>query len=139
MSKIQALKTFLEDYAVFFEGLLEDEKNKLQTLMQGDLKAIEHTISIQQVNEKRIQNIEKKRELFQAEEGYANLTLKQIVDLFEGTEKHQLTTMYQRIQTAIQEVKYYNQKGIEVATTNLKLAGDSHKENTYSKESIQRK
>lgn len=139
MSKAETLKAFLEDYAVFFEGLLTDEKNKLQTLMHGDLKAIEHTISIQQVNEKRIQNIEKKREVFQAEEGYANLTLKQIVDLFQGAEKQQLTAMYQRIQTAIQEVKYYNQKGIEVATTNLKLAGENRKENTYSKESIQKK
>ncbi len=139
MSKVEALKMFLEEYAVFFEGLLVDEKSKLQTLMHGELKDIEHTISVQQVNEKKIQNIEKKREVFQAEAGYANLTFKQIIELFEGAEKQQLTEVYQRIQTAVQEVKYYNQKGIEVATTNLKLAGDSHIENTYSKESIQKK
>lgn len=139
MNKFESLNSFLEEYAVFFEGILVDEKNKLQSLMQGDLKAIEHTISIQQVNEKRIQNIEKKRESFQAAAGYENLTLKQIIDLFEGTEKQQLTAMYQRIQSAIQDVKYYNQKGIEVATTNLQMVGDSRKETIYSKESIQKK
>ena len=140
MNKFDQLLKFLEEYAIFFEGIFEDEKKKLEVLMNGRLKDIEKTISIQQANEKKIQNIEKKREDLQTSLGYQGLTFKQVIELYDGEEKKNLQTLFVRIESAINNVKFYNKKGMEIASTNLHLFGEQNKHDVvYSKDTIGKK
>lgn len=140
MSKYALVSSFLEEYAAFFEAILVTEKEKLQILMHGDLKEIEKSIAVQQANEKKIQNMEKKRTEMQKEAGFDGLTLKQIIENFEGVEKQNLENLFTRIDQALSDIKFFNKKGIEVVQTNLHLFGEnSKKETVYSKDSITKK
>lgn len=140
MNKFEAISLFLEEYASFFESILKTEQEKLQILMNGNLKDIERTIAIQQANEKKIQNMEKKRSDVQKSLGFDGYTLKQIIDTFASSEQNDLQMLFNRIDRALSDIKFYNKKGMDVATTNLHLFGEhQNKENTYSKESIVKK
>ena len=67
MSNLIQIQTFLEEYTLFFEEMVEAEKTKLNILLSNDLKAIEENILTQQVNAKRIENMENRRiKLFKA-------------------------------------------------------------------------
>lgn len=140
MSKFALVSSFLEEYANFFETILVTEKEKLQILMHGEVKDIEKTIAVQQANEKKIQNMEKKRAEMQKSAGFDGYTLKQIIDNFEGEEKKNLHGLFIRIDQALNDIKFYNKKGMEVVQTNLHLFGEHQKNETlYSKDSIAKK
>lgn len=139
MEPYNQLIAFFEEYAKFFEDILGDEKKKLQALVNGELKEIEHTISIQQANEKRIQNMEKKRMELQQSLGFSNQSFQQVIDSFAGEQQKHLHDLYARIGSALSEVKFYNQKGMDVATTNLHLFGDKKiQEGIYTKDAMKR-
>lgn len=112
--------TFLEEYSLFFEEMVDAEKLKLSILLSNDLKAIEENILVQQVNAKRIENIEKKRiELFQLQ-GYHQLTFKEIIDLNQE-EAPILLNYFTRVEKAINQIKHFNKKSLELIRFNLSL------------------
>lgn len=112
--------TFLEEYSLFFEEMVDAEKLKLSILLSNDLKAIEENILVQQVNAKRIENIEKKRiELFQLQ-GYHQLTFKEIINLNQE-EAPILLNYFTRVEKAINQIKHFNKKSLELIRFNLSL------------------
>lgn len=112
--------TFLEEYSLFFEEMVDAEKLKLSILLSNDLKAIEENILVQQVNAKRIENIEKRRiELFQLQ-GYHQLTFKEIIDLNQE-EAPILLNYFTRVEKAINQIKHFNKKSLELIRFNLSL------------------
>lgn len=112
---------FLEEYTLFFEEMVEAEKLKLNILLSNDLKAIEENILVQQVNAKRIENMERKRlELFNSL-GYNQLTFKEIIQL-NHDESNVLTDYYSRVEKAINQIKYFNKKSLELIRFNLSLS-----------------
>lgn len=140
MNKFETIAGFLEEYAGFFETILQTEKDKLQILLKGTLKEIEKTITIQQANEKKIQNMEKKRMDLQKSLGMEGWTLKQIIDTFDGEEKEKLLVLFERIDRTLHDIKFYNKKGMDVASANIHLFGQQNNaEGIYSKESIIKK
>lgn len=121
MSKLDQILSFLEEYATFFEEMVEAEKLKLSILLTNDLKAIEENILVQQVNAKRIDNMENRRiTLFNAL-GYKNLSLKEIIESnIEG--QYELSLSYNRIDKAINQIKHFNKKSLELIRFNLSLS-----------------
>lgn len=118
MSNIQV---FFEEYTLFFEEMVEAEKLKLNILLSNDLKAIEENILVQQVNAKRIENMERKRlELFNSL-GYNQLTFKEIIQLNQD-ESNVLTDYYSRVEKAINQIKHFNKKSLELIRFNLSLS-----------------
>ncbi|NTW91326.1 MAG: hypothetical protein HGA35_05300 [Erysipelotrichaceae bacterium] len=112
---------FLEEYTLFFEEMVEAEKLKLSILLSNDLKAIEENILVQQVNAKRIENMERKRlELFNSL-GYNQLTFKEIIQLNQD-ESNLLTDYYSRVEKAINQIKHFNKKSLELIRFNLSLS-----------------
>ena len=121
MSKLDQILSFLEEYVAFFEGMVEAEKLKLIILLSNDLRAIEENILVQQVNAKRIENMENRRiTLFNAL-GYKNLSLKEIIESnIEG--QYELSLSYNRIDKAINQIKHFNKKSLELIRFNLSLS-----------------
>ena len=115
------LHVFFEEYALFFEEMVEAEKLKLNILLSNDLKAIEENILIQQVNAKRIENMERKRiEMFNGL-GYSQLTFKEIIQMNQE-ESNILTNYYSRVEKAIIQIKHFNKKSLELIRFNLSLS-----------------
>ena len=112
---------FFEEYALFFEEMVEAEKQKLNILLSNDLKAIEENILVQQVNAKRIENMERKRlELFDSL-GYNQLTFKEIIQMNQE-ESNVLNSYYSRVEKAINQIKHFNKKSLELIRFNLSLS-----------------
>ena len=120
MNEQQAkMKQFLEEYLKTFEAILKDEQEKLRNFVSFDLEKINASISKQQANEMRISNIEKKRIDVQRQLGYANMTFKQIIDTYE--EKSEMNDLYDKINHVVNEVRFYNQKAMDIAKGQLNL------------------
>lgn len=125
--------TFLEEYSLFFEEMVDAEKLKLSILLSNDLKAIEENILVQQVNAKRIENIEKRRiELFQLQ-GYHQLTFKEIIDLNQE-EAPKLLNYFTRVEKAINQIKHFNKKSLELIRFNLSL--NENQSSQYDKKGL---
>lgn len=125
--------TFLEEYSLFFEEMVDAEKLKLSILLSNDLKAIEENILVQQVNAKRIENIEKRRiELFQLQ-GYYQLTFKEIIDLNQE-EAPILLNYFTRVEKAINQIKHFNKKSLELIRFNLSL--NENQSSQYDKKGL---
>ena len=115
------LHVFFEEYTLFFEEMVEAEKQKLSILLSNDLKAIEENILVQQVNAKRIENMERKRlELFNLL-GYNQLTFKEIIQMNQN-ESNSLNDYYSRVEKAISQIKHFNKKSLELIRFNLSLS-----------------
>lgn len=113
------MKQFLEEYLRVFETILKDEQEKLRNFVSFDLEKINASISKQQANEMRISNIEKKRIDIQRQLGYGGMTFKQIIDTYD--EKNEMNSLYDKINHVVNEVRFYNQKAMDIAKGQLNL------------------
>lgn len=127
------MKEFLEEYLRVFEGILQDEQEKLRNFVSFELDKINESISKQQANEMRVSNIEKRRMDLQKKLGYDGMTFKQIIDTFE--EKKEMQDLYDKINAVVNEVRFYNQKAMDIAKGQLSLYDALKDEGaTYTKE-----
>lgn len=133
MNKIDEVKVFLEEYALFFEEMVEAEKTKLNTLLSNDLKAIEENILTQQVNAKRIENMENRRLSMFNQLGYPQKSLREVIQLL-GEDAYELSNYYHRLEKAISLIKHFNKKSLELIRFNLSL--NETKENNYDMKGV---
>lgn len=136
MNENQAkMKAFLEEYLRVFETILKDEQEKLKNFVSFDLEKINGSITKQQANEMRIANIEKKRMDTQRKLGYENMTFSQIIETFE--EKKEMQELFDKINAVINDVKFYNQKAMDIAKGQLSLyeVMNENGMTTYNKDS----
>ncbi len=123
----QKLVHFFDEYTSFYESMVNEENNKLKILLSNDLKSIEENILVQQVNAKRMENIENRRIALFESMKLGQYSFRQIIDLVE--DKTILQAYYSRIDYAIQQIKYMNQKSMELIRFNLKTV-ETKKTNT---------
>lgn len=121
MSNINQIKAFLEEYTDFFEEMVEAEKLKLNILLSNDLKAIEENILTQQVNAKRIENMENRRISLFSHLGYHQTSLKDVIQLL-GEDAYELSNYYSRLDKAISLIKHFNKKSLELIRFNLSFS-----------------
>jgi hypothetical protein len=114
------LVSFLDEYTLFFESMVDAERVKLNTLLSNDIKAIEENILVQQVDAKRMENMENRRISLFSEYKLEQVSLKELIEIFEK-DKINLNKYYQRIDFALQQIKYLNKKSMELIRFNLKM------------------
>lgn len=128
MIDYQKLIHFFDEYTSFYESMVNEENNKFKILLSNDLKSIEENILVQQVNAKRMENMENRRiALFESMQ-LGQYSFKQIIEKIEE-DKTSLLAYYTRIDHAIQQIKYMNQKSMELIRLNLKMV-ETKKTNT---------
>lgn len=121
--KAEGFYDFLGEYTEFFAQMEQFEQHKLTILLGGNLSDIENTISAAQANAKKLENLEQKRIRMQEEAGLGALTLSQLADDAGGERKTQLHRQLQRLTSHVYNIRFYNQKAMEVAAGNLRRTG----------------
>lgn len=134
---LKELISFLHDYTAFFEHVVEEEKDKLDSLLSYDLKRIEHSIAEQQAVEMKLATMEKKREQLQKEAGVEGKTFREIQALALEEDKKVLGELLGRMQEAITNIKYYNGKSLEFAKANLNTIQSLAGPNTDKEKELQ--
>lgn len=115
------IEAFMERYTSFFEHMVENEKVKLNVLLSNDVQAIQANLLEQQSNAKRIENIELERQDFFNKQGFAELSLREVIALCDTDLKVKLEHTYERLQHAISQIKYHNRKSMEIIHMNLNI------------------
>lgn len=110
---------FMESYAAFFEEMTVSEQDKLEAMLSNDIKMLEHSVSAQQASAKRLENIEKKRIDMQEKANCTGMSLGQIIEAAPPEYTARLGEVSQRINRAVEEIKFYNDKSMGVVKMNL--------------------
>lgn len=114
---------FLLEYTEALEAMEQKQVEKLGLLMTRELDKVEQTIMMQQAMDKKLENLEHRRqELFTAH-GLDGRTLKQIADEAKDSERKELLELYRRIDGAIGNIQYYNKKAEVLAKSELERMG----------------
>lgn len=111
---------FYEEYAAFLAQVLRDEEEKLQALLSNSLPRIEHAISAAQANAKQMENLELRREMLQERAGCGGKTFREILELVPQEEQAAFQSLFERIQKAVELIKFHNEKSMSVARANVK-------------------
>ena len=122
--KTERFFDFLDEYTEFFASMEQFEQHKLTVLLGGNLPDIENTISAAQANAKRLDNLERKRILLQEEAGLGDMSLSQLADYAGGERASSLHRQLRRLTSHVYNIRFYNQKAMEVAENNLRRTGN---------------
>ena len=125
MDKLKEFYKFMLDYTAFFEGLLDDEKQKLEAVLSYNLKELEQSVSMQQAAVMKLESMEKRREELQNQAGYEGKTFKEILADVDEESSKALGDVFHRLEDAISMIKFYNQKSMDVVKLNLNTINDS--------------
>lgn len=118
---MKEFEDFMSEYVSFLEKMVTTEERKLRALSANKLKEIQEAVSAAQANDMQLQNFERRREQMQEELGLAGKTFRQIVEQANGEDGKRLKTLFQRMQQALDKIKFLNGKSMEIARTNMKL------------------
>lgn len=113
------LFVFFEKYASALHSMARDEKEKLGALLSNSLPRIEHAISTAQANAKLIENFENRRIALQESLGCAQMPFPQLIEEIPDTHRLSLSSLFRQIQASVDEIKFTNEKSMEVAHTNI--------------------
>lgn len=120
---MEGIIDFLLEYTEALEAMEQKQVEKLGLLMTRELDKVEQTIMMQQAMDKKLENLEHRRqELFTAH-GLDGRTLKQIADEAKDSERKELLELYRRIDGAIGNIQYYNKKAEVLAKSELERMG----------------
>lgn len=114
---------FLGEYTEALEAMEQKQIEKLGLLMTRELDKVEQTIMMQQAMDKRLENLEQKRRSLFACHGFEDRTLKDIAGSATPEQRTELMDLYRRIDGAIGNIQYYNQKAQTLAKSELEHLG----------------
>lgn len=117
------LLEFLREYTEFFEKMEQTQVEKLGLLMTKKLEKIEASIMMQQAMDKQLENLENRRRALFLSLGFGNSTLKEIAEGAEGAEQKELLELYRRLDGAIGNIRFYNEKAEKLAKDELERMG----------------
>lgn len=114
---------FLLEYTEALEAMEQKQVEKLGLLMTRELDKVEQTIMMQQAMDKKLENLEHRRQELFAAHGLDGRTLKQIADEAKDSERKELLELYRRIDGSIGNIQYYNKKAEVLAKSELERMG----------------
>ena len=114
---------FLLEYTEALEAMEQKQVEKLGLLMTRELDKVEQTIMMQQAMDKKLENMEQKRQKLFVSCGFEGRTLKEIAEVAGPEQKKELMDLYRRIDGAIGNIQYYNQKAEALAKSELEQMG----------------
>ena len=101
----------------------QKQVEKLGLLMTRELDKVEQTIMMQQAMDKKLENLEHRRQKLFTAHRLDGRTLKQIADEAKDSERKELLELYRRIDGAIGNIQYYNKKAEVLAKSELERMG----------------
>lgn len=123
MSATEKFCDFMEEYVSFFEAMQMDEKEKLASMHGHNLAQIEQVVSKQQASVMEVTNLEKKRLALQKDAGFEGLTLRELLPKLEDGHRQTMQQRLERLERAVDNIKFDNEKSMEAAENNLRLFG----------------
>jgi hypothetical protein len=120
MNRFNDLCVFFEEYASFLEDMELVQKEKLESVLSGDLQRMESSIKTQQAYAMRLENIESKRIRTQEAAGFSNYTFSQLIEAAEPAVRNELRALLVRAQNALSNIQHFNSKALEVSRENLR-------------------
>lgn len=111
---------FLNRYTEFFGEMESFEQHKLSVLMSGNLREMEHAMSVAQANAKQLENLENRRIALQQEAGLGGLTLRELAARAGGRRGEILARQLNQLNSYIANISFYNSKSMKIAEDNLK-------------------
>lgn len=101
---------FLTEYTEMLEKMEQKQVEKLGLLMTKELDKIEESIMMQQAMDKQLQNMEQRRQELFERMGLTGKTLQEVAESCGGEERKQLTDLYRRLDGAIGNIRFYNER-----------------------------
>ena len=120
---MEELIKFLYQYYEFLQKFAKNESEKLSAISCWKLSNIEKSISDQQANEKKLENLERTREQLQQNAGLEGMTFREIIKVSDQKYQPQLTELFSKIEAIILDIKYYNTRSMTITEENLKNIG----------------
>ena len=127
---MEELFSFLTEYTAFFEKMEETQQEKLSLLLTRELKKIEQSIMVQQAMDKQLENMERRRQALFAASGLEGKTFREVI-IMQPKEKsgdgsipqREWQALFERLEHAISNIRYYNREAEKIARTELVKAG----------------
>ncbi|NLM61365.1 MAG: flagellar protein FlgN [Clostridiales bacterium] len=120
MSIPDSLFEFFKEYAQFLEEMESVQKEKLESVLSGDLQRMERSIKSQQAYAMRLENIENRRLRLQKEAGFADMTFSQLLEHAEPYMRNELRELFYRAQNAFANIKHFNEKALSITREKLR-------------------
>lgn len=121
MREYENFFAFMQNYDSLVNDMLVYEENKHVALISADPQKIDKAICEQQVGIKRLEKIEKEREIFQEEIGLGSMTFRQIVESMQGMEKEKFKSLFDNLQRKVGAIRESNLSSMAFAKKNLDL------------------
>lgn len=131
--ELESFLVFLQRYNSFLLKMAQDEDEKLQALVSGQLTRIEHALSTAQANAKQIENLEVKRMELQEQAGVEGMTFSQILALLPEELRAEGEALFAQFEKHLNDVKFRNGKSMDYARAHLQaIHPEAMKESTVS-------
>ncbi len=115
----QELFVFFEKYVGILYSIVQDEKEKLNSLTSNSLPRIEHAISVAQANAKQIESFEAKRASLQASLGCSGMSFSQIAELLPESHAVSVSSLFKQMEKYVDEIRFINERSMSVARDNM--------------------
>ncbi len=119
----QELYDFFDTYLSALTSMLNAEEQKLDAIYSNDMEQLNKAMNISQANAMQIENLEKKREVLQAEAGLSNYNFSQIIEDADEKNKAKLKQIFSKAEKTISQIQYLNTRSMRIADSNLRLMG----------------
>lgn len=140
MEQYDALYALLKEYIEIYENAVKLENEKYNASVKNDLLKLNEVISKEQVIHLQMKGLEQKREKLTLEMKMSDKTLKEIIELFDGENKINLKSEYDRLNKALNSLKKINDEVKTIIDVRLNRINNvmfklKQKENTYTENS----
>ncbi len=122
--ELDDLMRFMEEYTLFFEQLAAQEADKREALVSNKMPQLERCLSQQQAAVMQMGNLEKEREALLAKAGLSGKTFREIAGGLEGEERSACEAVFNRMEQAVQSIKFSNEKSMAIAQDKLRILAE---------------
>ncbi len=119
MTVYRQFTDFLQEYIEFYEQVESAAQEKLRVVLSYNLANLEKMINGDEAVIMRARQYERRRLEIQAEIGYANLSLRDIIQKMPEQESAELNVMYNRLSTLLESIRFYNKRTADIINDNL--------------------
>jgi len=140
MGQYNALYALLEEYNAIYESAAKLEYEKYNASVKNDITKLNEVISKEQVIHLQMKGLEQKREKLTLEMKMSDKTLKEIIELFDGENKINLESEYDKLNKVLNNLKKVNGEvktiiDVRLNRINTVMFKLKQKENTYTENS----
>ncbi len=120
MSKLTPFYSILDESVTFYSNMLDFEHSKYQVIVQKDVAQLEEMLKVEQAMIMKAGVLEKNRTAAQAQLGKKGLTLLEMADSVQASDRKLLLGYREKLLDVLQEIKNVNAKSMQLLELRLK-------------------